>query len=345
MKGAALVLAAVGLLAGAALAARRVTILPGRTVTPRVGPHEPEARPPRPAAEGVPAETARAELRAEAPDGPEELNALQARLSRGLAEGDLTAEAILDRFRAETDPVVLDLLASVLASDPEAADQPGVLEAFLDLARSDALAARRQAAIAWLGSAWDRDGRVREALFGIARAEADAPLRLTALGTLQVYATKNHDQAAAVNAGLLDFARSESAGEMRAQALASLEMRSAGEEAVGPLAAFLADPSPEARRASADKLGEAPPEARRAAFAALERALEREADPVLRPALLYNLVRAGRAEAAEALRRAAGRHPELRPHAEDYLALLAREDLEWEHLAREKAELEFARAK
>ena len=124
-------------------------------------------------------------------------------------------------------------------------------------ARADANTARRQAAIAFLGTAWDKDGRVRETLFGVARTDGDLSMRLSALGTLQAYAVKNHDQAGAVNAALLDVARADGNPDLRAQALSSVEIRGAKDETVRQLASFLDDPSPAARMASSDQIGRA----------------------------------------------------------------------------------------
>jgi hypothetical protein len=309
----------------------------------------PEARPaPAPEEKARAAddlETLRSELRRAASDRVVQLNRLQDFLTVSLAEGKLSAAQILEMFRTETDAATLDVLQGAISANPEAADAPGVVDAFVRFAQADADPARRQAAIAFLGSAWDRDGRVREALLGLARDERDPSLRMSALGTLQAYSIKNQEHAGTVNAELLALVRREQDGDVRAQAIGAVEVRSAGPETVRTLAAHLSDPSPAARLASADKLGDAPPASRTDAVAALDRALEREAESGVKALLLFSLVRAGRASAADALRRAAARDPELRADAEDWLAVLGRGHSDWAELSREKASLEAARSR
>ena len=323
------------------------------------GPEEPPPRParrpetPRPREEApaqppapVPAAPASPGEQAVAPPGrAPQLNDLQNYLAANLAEGKITADQVVAMFRTETDASTLDLLQGVLTANPEAADRPGVLDAFLALARDDASAARRQAAIAFLGSAWDKDGRVRDALFGLARSGSDASIRMSALGTLPSYAVKNHEQAAAVNTALLEIARTDADADLRAQAISSVGLRGAKEETLRQVAFSRDAPAPAAGRASADRRGDAPPEARLAAIEALDRSLARETEPGVKALMLASLVRAGRGGALGALERVIGRDAALRADAQDYAAILRRGVADWSDIAREKADLEEARRK
>jgi len=287
----------------------------------------------------------RADLRRVAANRPAQLNELQNFLSANLAEGKITAAQVIEMFRSETDAAALDVLQGVLAANPEVADAPGILDGFLSLAREDRDPARRQSAVAFLGSAWDRDGRVRDALLSLAQAGNDEAVRLAALGTLPAYAAKNRDQAEAVNAGLLDLARREPTAEMKAQALGALGVHGASERVFLEVSHFLVDASPGARFAAAEKLGDAPPVLRPHALGALDQALAREREPGVRQLLLLSLVKAGRSDASELLRRAALRDPELRPDAEEYLVVLGKGYVDWSDILREKAALESARAR
>jgi hypothetical protein len=305
---------------------------------------------PRPAPAAAEVEGTRKELdrlreaaRAGGEGRPSVLNALQEFLIAALGEGRLSPAEFVEMFRSETDAAALDVLQGVLALQPEAAEAPGVKDAFLRIARADGLLARRQAAIAFLGTAWDRDGRVLDALVELARAEEAAEIRLSALGALGSYAVKNEDRSAAVAAALLDVAARPAPDEIRQQAIASLDVRSADEATVRRLAGFLADASPDVRGSAAGKLGEAPPERRAEALAALEAALGREGDPVLRRALLDNLVRCGRGEAAGALERLAARTPDLKADAEEYLAVVRAGVADWEEILERKERLEARR--
>ena len=271
------------------------------------------------------------------------LNALHEFLVAALGEGRMSPAELVEMFRSETDAATLDVLQGALALQPEAAEAPGVKEAFLEMARTEGPAARRQAAVAFLGTVWDRDGRVLEGLLALARTEGAGDLCLSALGALASYAVKNADRSGAVQAALLDVAARPAPEEVRQQALLSLDVRSADQAAVRRLAGFLADASPEVRRSAADKLGEAPPEHRATALAALGAALDRETEPALRRALLDNLVRCGRSEAAEALERLAARCPDLRADAEEYLALVRAGYADWDEILDRKERLEAGR--
>ncbi len=286
-----------------------------------------------------------ADLRKVASNRTAQLNDLQNFLSNNLAEGKISALQVLDMFRTETDAATLDLLQGVLAANPEAADQPGVLDAFLTFAASDPDPARRLTALAFLGSAWDKDGRVREALFAAARPGGDLETRLTALGTFQAYAAKNRGQAESVNSGLLDLAKADPNADIRAQALGAVEIRSAGEAIVLRVSEFLLDPGPAARLAAAERLGDAPPETQRAVVQAVDAALARETEEGVKHLLLVTLVKAGRAGAADLIRRAGDRDPSLRQDASEYLAALQKGYSDWADLERVKADLEGARAR
>jgi hypothetical protein len=275
-----------------------------------------------------------------APDRSPELNALQERLTAGLAAGTISGRDLVELFRSEADPAALDVIQGVLAVHPEAADEPGVVEAFVAIARADSLKARRQAAVAFLGNAWDKDGTVREALFAVARADSDVELRLPAIAALRDYATKNVAETV-VRSGLLELAARDGDGEMRAQALSAVDLGSADARVVQELAGFLSDPSPSARLAAAERLGESPAETRGVAVAALEEALGREPEPGIKQLLLAGLARAG---ALEPLRRAAARDAGIRPDAEEFVALLERGLDDWSRILEEKSRLESARS-
>lgn len=339
------------LLGAAFLAARPRAPEPGAAPRPARPPEkfgcdppagESHAAPPRPAAAAIPFSEVERELRRRAADTAR-LNELQDYLASGLAEGRISASQIVELFRAEADPAVLDLLQGVLALNPEAADEPGILDAFLRFASADASRDRRQAALAFLSSAWDKDGRVRHALFEVGRRDPDEGLRLAALSALQGYAAKNGEHAGAVNAGLLALAQGESQGEVRAQALSALTMSAAGEESLRQLASYAGDPTPAVRLAAAERLAEAPSPHQGVAARALEEALARETESGAKPFLLGALVRAG--APAEAIRRAGAKDPELWADAEEYVTILSRGTLDWEAIAAEKARLEAARAK
>lgn len=279
-----------------------------------------------------------AELRRAVENRPAALNDLQNFLLSALGEGRLTAGQVLDMFRAEGDVAVLDVLQGALAASPEAADQPGVREAFERIARADASVDRRQAAVAFLGGVGDREGGVRKTLLSLAEADGELSLRLTALGALAGYSQRNGEHAAAVNAGLFEIARPGPNGEeIRTQALAAVEARSADERTMRRLSEFLADPSGAVRLTSAERMAEAPPAFRASSVVAIEEALIREPVPDSKPVLLAHLVKAGRAESIAALERLAAAEPRVRADALDYIAILRAGYVDWSDIQFEKS--------
>lgn len=339
----------------AILAPAGIAVILGLTATAR--PHAERARRPGVQAKGcdhtlaepaaappflaVPLPELQREVRKRA-KGVADLNELQDYLSGGLATGAITPDRIVELFRNETDAAVLDVLQGVLALHPELADGPGILEAFLHFATADSSRERRLAAIAFLGNAWDKDGRVRQILLGMGGGDPDPSIRMTSLATLQAYAQKNGEQAAAVNGGLLALARRDQDGEIRAQALQALTPEAAGEDAVRHLGAFVADPAACVRLAAADKLAQVPATQRFLALSLVEQALSRETETANKQLLLVGLVRLG--GSVDVLRRASA-DPDLRADAEEYLAILQVGGLEWETVAAEKAKREAARTK
>jgi hypothetical protein len=284
-----------------------------------------------------------AELRKAVENRPAALNDLQNFLLSALAEGRLSASQVLEMFRTEQDGATLDVLQGTVAAVPEAADAPGVRDAFERIARSDGVPERRQAAIAFLGGASDGDGRIRRTLLSLAESDGDLSVRLTALGALGGYSQRNEGQAAAVNAGLLEIARPATAGDdVRTQALSSVEVRRADGETLRRLSELLSDPSSAVRLASAERLGDVPPSLRDATVSALEGALSREPNGAIKSHLLASLVKAGRGESLPALERAV-RDPQLREDALDYLQILRAGHVDWSEIAHEKSKRDAAR--
>jgi hypothetical protein len=281
------------------------------------------------------------ELRKAVENRPAALNDLQNFLLSALAEGRLSAAQVLEMFRTEQDGAALDVLQGAVAAVPEAADAPGVRDAFEKIARTDGSLERRQAAIAFLGGASDGDGRVGRTLLSLAEGDGDLSVRLTALGALAGYSQRNGDHAAAVNAGLMEIARPASNGDdVRTQALSSLEIRRADEGMVRRLSEFLSDGSSAVRLASAERMGDVPPAVRGATVAALDGALAREGNGAIKSHLLASLVKAGRGEAAGVLERAAARDPQIREDALDYLQILRAGYVDWSDILAEKDKIQ-----
>ncbi len=220
----------------------------------------------------------------------------------------LEVVALLSR---ETDAMLLDMVADALSQDPKIGEAREVVEAFLDMALRDALAARRMAALTFLGER-PRDASFVATFLSIASRDADPDVRLAAVCAIRRQVDIDPGRRATLNETLLRAAASGEAG-VRASAVEALSLRDADDLQVSTVAGFLGDADPMVRATVSEKLGEAGPGQRVTALRALEQAYLEEKDDRIRTLALAALVRAGGAEAVPALRRIAGSHPVLDP--------------------------------
>lgn len=290
-------------------------------------------------------ERLRADLRQNTVGPVERLNELQALLTSALKNNTLTPMAVVSMFKDETDASVLDVLQGVLAAHPEYAMQPGVTDAFAAIAQTDPNTVRRQTAIAYLGNAWDKDGKVKDVLMGIIRDGQDVSTKMSALGTLKAYTAKNWMQADAVSEQLLKIAQNDRNADVRAEAVNALDIQMGGEKAAAPLLTFLGDEQPMVRLAAAEKLGSAAPTARPAVVNALEQAIGRETESHVKEIMLANLVKAGRGDAVAVLDRMAKSDTAIKADAQDYLTILRGGYVDWTDISRMKGEMEESRGR
>jgi hypothetical protein len=269
----------------------------------------------------------------------EQLNDLQNWLGAQLSEGKITAQEILERFRAEKDMAVLDVLMGVLKANPPVADQPEVISEFVQFATTPGDEDRRRVAIAILAGVWDRSGDVRRTLLDLARNESDLNVKLSAIVAFNEYTIRNHTIAESVNQDLLSLAGSTDA-TVRSVAVQSINMVEAGADTVKGIAALAADATVEVRVAAYDRLGEVRAEHRSTALSTLESAFASERDEVGMGQLVIAMVRSGRADALPALRRLSGRETPVRKEILDYIRVLETGEVDWERIVQRKAQLE-----
>ena len=287
----------------------------------------------------------RADLRQNSTGPVERLNELQALLKASLKNNTLTPTGVIMMFKEETDASILDVLQGVLAANPDYANAAGVTEAFVAIAQADPNPSRRQTAIAYLGTAWDKDGKVKDVLLGIVRDDQDMGARMSALGTIKAYTAKNWTKADAVSNQLLQIAQTAKDSDVRAEAVNSLDIHLGGEKAAAPLLSFLADTQSMVRLAAAEKLGDAAPTARPAVVNALEQAVARETESHVREIMLTNLVKAGRGDAEAALDRMIKSNTAIKADAQDYLTILRGGYVDWTDISRMKGEMEESRGR
>ncbi|MBI4618527.1 MAG: HEAT repeat domain-containing protein, partial [Planctomycetes bacterium] len=267
----------------------------------------------------------------ETPDEPTEedfgrLGRMTDRIADLLYEGTVTPAEILDRIRAESDPDVVDALFAALQEAEDVLDgDAAALAAWLDLARTDPDPAKRASAIGALGLLADPDGTIRATLLDLARRDSDEDARFAALGALLEYVDAHPEGAGEVARAGLEIARSSgNAPEIRAEALAVVDPYYLDSSAVGEVGTFLADPAADVRFVAAEVLGRARAQDRQEVLGLLETSYRSEADADVRAAAVESIVRAGRHESLDVLRKLAPTEsdPALAAYLEDYVAVL-----------------------
>lgn len=232
---------------------------------------------------------------------------------------------LLAAFLAETDPLVMDQLAGLLAASPLALSDEALLATLERLACSDTLATRRAAALSLLGQCPAASDELITTISTRARLDLDPVVRMAAVGALAELANRSPQRSAALNNQLLDLVPAEADPAVRGAALGALKPAALDPRRHSRLCAIMdSDSHIGVRQLAAEVLGDVPPELRQTTLTRLESALTRETDYHLRRTMVTAVVRAGRHEAIPTMRRLARGTDALAADAADYLAGLER---------------------
>ncbi|MBI3272343.1 MAG: hypothetical protein HYZ53_25350 [Planctomycetes bacterium] len=266
-------------------------------------------------------------------------------LVRKYVTGDVAkAREVVELLRTEKDLQVLDLLVGALSQDPQIANDPGIVDSFLALAeRGDDPNLRREALL-FLSSVSQASSDFVERLARVGKGDADSGVQAGAIQALAQYASTHPDQAAALGHEILDVAQSARDPMVRATAVASIPAANLGDDTLRILGGLVRqDADGTVRIAAAEVLGGVKASARAPVLGFLESAFRQEGEEAVRRSLLYNIVRAGRSDAASALERIAGVDPHLAPDVQDYLEILRSGETDPARIFQEKSERDAAR--
>lgn len=254
------------------------------------------------------------------------------------------AMQVLDWFRGETDPEALNVLMASISADPDAASDPEILAAFLQVARDDVLSSRRLAAIAFLGQGSSQPPELDQALVGLVHADADPQVRSAAIAALRERVGIDPKAAQRLNPKLIEIASVQSDPAFRQQALQAVRVPELSEDQMAGMLGFLQDENASVRVTAAEQLGDARPQSRNEALKALSQTVRFDARSEVRHACLLSMVKAGRSESLAALRQLRDIDPELTQEIDDYVAILANGDVDLERIFDEKKKLEEIRS-
>ncbi len=251
---------------------------------------------------------------------------------------------VVARFEAESDPDVLSALIEALQADPGSSRSPEMAEAFLRIARADALAARRGLALEFLAQAGLPDARLVPAALDLVRRETDPHARGIAANLLTAALERRPAQSAEVFRALGELARTDPVDAVRGMILQSLPLRLGDAAAVEAVGAVLAkDTAGGVRATAALALGDPPGGQRDRAAELLQAALGTEQVGDVRRTLVTSLVRVKKADALPLLDRLAREHPDLADHIADYRKILSTGETDMDRIWEAKQRMEIER--
>ncbi|MBI5368375.1 MAG: HEAT repeat domain-containing protein [Planctomycetes bacterium] len=275
---------------------------------------------------------------------PGNLNYAQDLVRKYLAGDPEKGREVVELLRAEKDLQVMDLLVGALAQDALVANDPGVIESFLQMAeRGDDPNLKRESLI-FLAGVQQSPAGFADRLSRLGRDDADSGVQASALQALGQYAASHPQESVAVTKDLLEVAQGAREPMVRAAALGAINVEQAGApglQALGGLVQRDADGG--VRIAAAEALGGVRAADRGAALTVMEAAYRQEPDEAVRRSLIYNIVRAGRSDAAAALDRIAALDPKLAPDIQDYLEILKAGETDPNRIFQEKTNRDNAR--
>lgn len=254
------------------------------------------------------------------------------------------AMEVLGWFRSETDPAALNVLMASISADPDAASDPEILAAFLEVARGDSLTNRRLAAIAFLGQGAQQSPHADRELVELVHSDADPEIRAAAISAVRQRVEIDPTAAQRLNPELIETASVQSDPAFRQQALQAVRVRELSEDQLQGMLGFLQDEDPVVRITTVEKLADARPQHRSAALEALSETVRFDSRSEVRRACLLSMVKVGRKESLTALRQLRDVDPELIQEIDDYVAILANGDVDLDSILDEKKKLEAIRS-
>jgi hypothetical protein len=254
------------------------------------------------------------------------------------------AMEVLGWFRSETDPAALNVLMAAISADSNAASDPEILAAFLEVARGDSLSSRRLAAITFLGQGARQPPHADRELVEIVHSDADPQIRSAAISAVRQRVEIDPAAAQRLNPELIETASIQSDPALRQQALQAVGVRELSEDQLHGMLGFLQDEDVAVRITAVEQLGDARPQHRSAALHALSETARFDARSEVRRACLLSMVKVGRKESLTTLRQLRDVDPELIQEIDDYVAILASGDVDLDRILDEKKKLEDIRS-
>lgn len=254
------------------------------------------------------------------------------------------AMEVLGWFRGETDPGALNMLMASISANPDAASDPEILAAFLEVARGDMLSSRRLAAITFLGQGASQPPEVDRDLVELVHVDVDPQIRSAAIAALRQRVELDPKAAQRLNPELIETAGVQSDPAFRQQALQAVRVRELSEDQITGMLGFLQDENLAVRITAAEQLGDARPQHRSAALQALSETVRFDVRSEVRRACLLSMVKVGRKESLTTLRQLRDVDSELAQEIDDYIGILANGDVDLDRILEEKKKLEEIRS-
>jgi hypothetical protein len=244
-------------------------------------------------------------------------------LANQLREDPDNLIVVIEFLKSETNPPFSKFLAEVVMQNSGSSGHALLREAALGMAEDEFSPEQRQAALAILAAIENPELDLVQLVGQMAQSDTDARVKLGAVDTLGTWLRSAPEMADDISMELIEFIRSAGSDEaVRAhgfQALTMQEERLSGKvlQAIPDL--LQKESSPQNRALAATVLGRAGEDEKAFALGQLERAYQKESDTKTRQAIGTQMIRLGKTEALERLKKLSADDPLLVKAWEDYL--------------------------
>ncbi len=272
------------------------------------------------------------------------MNAIDAHLKEYVAGDPARAKELVDIFKRETEPAILEILAGALLSDPQIANAPELVQGFLSIARDDRNSDRRGQALLFLSGVTEISPQLVSDIVTLARNETDMQVRIGSISALTQYMQTHKEFSGQINETFIEIAKTDKDETVRGTAIQSLNLRESGAQSLDAVSDVLrADQASGVRAVAAMIMGDAPPQQRQFVMGKLEEAFTGEQDREVKRSMITSVVRAGREDALQSLERMRSSDPKYTDDVNDYIEILRTGERDMDKIWDQKFQREQAR--
>ncbi|MGI8965382.1 MAG: hypothetical protein ACR2H1_04755 [Limisphaerales bacterium] len=232
------------------------------------------------------------------------VQALFAKLTQDLIDHPEHLDEILQSLKTETDPLFLAYISRIIEGG-NALGNKAVTDTALEMAQNGVALASQHAGLLLLEKVPEIAPDVAEKVNHISREAGDILVRTSAMATMTSWMTDHPQMATGLAGELLKTIEASNSLEVRANGLlfVAAHIKQLPENFTTTMADYLHDSSHYLRTTAAEALGKAPETMKSFVVPHLEQAFAAETDLIAQRTILTAIVRAGKGDAGEILKR------------------------------------------